>query len=148
MERAPQALRRGAGEPLTTIEISEEARELHQRALVIDAHADTPTEWFTRTGYDFYRRNEQGHIDLPRLREGGVDLQLMIASITDDRERIGGRSFFDITVEIIELIVERVAETLDNELTTERVEIDEAKRAGRTAIMIGVEGGHAIENSH
>jgi len=147
MERAPQGLRRGAGEPLPTIEISEEARELHQRALVIDAHADTPTEWFTRSGYDFSRRNEQGHIDLPRLREGGVDLQFMIAWITDDRERIGGRSFFDHTVELIELIVERVAETPGTELITESVELDEARRAGRTAIMIGVEGGHAIENS-
>ncbi len=46
------------------------ARALHDSAFVVDLHADT-----TLLGRDFTRRSKLGHVDIPRLVEGGVGLQ-------------------------------------------------------------------------
>jgi len=59
---------------------------LHSEAIVIDGHADT--FGFVADGSrDFLRRSEVGHIDLPRMREGGIDLQLM--AIFTPKSRVG-----------------------------------------------------------
>lgn len=57
-------------DPVPLPEVSEAARALHADALVADLHADTLL-W----GRDPLRRSGAGHVDLPRLREGGVGLQ-------------------------------------------------------------------------
>jgi membrane dipeptidase len=52
-------------------EVSERARQVHTRATVVDLHAD-PLLW----GRDLLARGTRGHIDLPRLRDGNVALQV------------------------------------------------------------------------
>ncbi|MEE4210912.1 MAG: dipeptidase [Parvularcula sp.] len=52
-------------------EVSEAARALHAEIPVADLHADTML-W----NRDILSRNDRGHVDLPRLREGGVFLQV------------------------------------------------------------------------
>lgn len=51
--------------------VSEKARELHSRLTVVDLHAD-PLMW----SRDLLKRNEHGHVDVPRLIEGGMALQV------------------------------------------------------------------------
>jgi microsomal dipeptidase-like Zn-dependent dipeptidase len=51
--------------------VSDEARALHRSLTVVDLHAD-PLMW----GRDLLARNEHGHVDVPRLIEGGVALQV------------------------------------------------------------------------
>ena len=61
------------------ISISHEARKIHERAIVIDLHADTLLLVF-KFGYNLQKRHRTplpwssfiGHVDLPRIREGGV----------------------------------------------------------------------------
>lgn len=48
------------------------AMDLHRDALVIDAHTDVPTRLWEEPA-DLSQRLTDRHIDLPRLREGGVD---------------------------------------------------------------------------
>jgi microsomal dipeptidase-like Zn-dependent dipeptidase len=55
-------------------EVSEEARALHATIPVADLHADSLL-W----NRDLLKRNDRGHVDLPRLREGGVFLQVFTA---------------------------------------------------------------------
>jgi microsomal dipeptidase-like Zn-dependent dipeptidase len=62
-------------EPVALPEPSREARELHASSLVADLHADS-----LLFGRDLLERSEIGHVDLPRLREGGVGLQLFTAA--------------------------------------------------------------------
>ncbi len=62
------------GKPL--IEISDEARALHASLEIVDLHADTLL-WKR----DILDRAERGHVDLPRLREGNVALQVF-SSVT------------------------------------------------------------------
>ena len=52
-------------------DVSEKARDFHNAAFVADLHAD-PLLW----GRDLNDRYSRGHLDLPRLRDGGVDLQV------------------------------------------------------------------------
>ena len=58
----------------------DEARALHDEVCVIDLHADTP-KLMDKLGYDFTARHDTpmprranilGHVDIPRMREGGV----------------------------------------------------------------------------
>lgn len=50
----------------------ERARSLHHEAFVADLHAD-PLIW----NRDLNKRSKKGHVDFPRLREAGVDLQVI-----------------------------------------------------------------------
>jgi len=54
--------------------VSERARALHASSFVVDLHADS-----TLTGRDLFERSSVGHVDFPRLREGGVGLQFFTA---------------------------------------------------------------------
>ncbi|HET6667721.1 MAG TPA: hypothetical protein VFG98_10620, partial [Intrasporangium sp.] len=58
-------------EPVPLPEVSPQARALHQRLHVVDLHADT-LMW----DRDLLERADRGHVDLPRLREGHVALQV------------------------------------------------------------------------
>jgi microsomal dipeptidase-like Zn-dependent dipeptidase len=58
-------------EPVSLPNVSPRARALHARSLVADLHADSLL--FER---DLLERGRHGHVDLPRLREGGVGLQV------------------------------------------------------------------------
>lgn len=55
-------------------EISEDAQSLHDTLYVADLHADS-LMWRR----DTTKRHDRGHVDLPRLREGGVDFQIFSA---------------------------------------------------------------------
>ena len=59
---------------------SERARALHERLLVADLHADSLL-W----GRDLLVRAERGHVDVPRLIEGNVALQVLAASTKSPR---------------------------------------------------------------
>ena len=62
-------------DPVALPEISDAARALHAASLVADMHADS-----LLTGRDLLRRSGVGHVDLPRLQEGGVGLQFFTAA--------------------------------------------------------------------
>src|ERR1700756_349864 len=52
--------------------ISERARKLHFSSIVVDTHDDT-TQRFLDGKFDLGARNSTGSIDIPRMREGGLD---------------------------------------------------------------------------
>lgn len=62
-------------EPVALPEVSDAARTLHASSLVADMHADS-----LLTGRNLLRRSSVGHLDLPRLQEGGVGLQFFTAA--------------------------------------------------------------------
>jgi membrane dipeptidase len=64
-------------------QISDAAIELHRRSLVVDTHIDTITHLMARHP-DFGVRLEAGHVDIPRLREGGVGAALFAIWLDDD----------------------------------------------------------------
>jgi membrane dipeptidase len=90
----------------------------------------------------------QGHIDLPRILESGVTALWMAAWVDATYARAvpdGSYAQAQREVEVVRAWVDRHPGALV--FATTAADVVRAKRAGRVAILIGVEGGHAIENS-
>ena len=58
--------------PANADEIAERARKLHFSSMVLDTHDDTTQRFFSRD-FDLAKRNADGSIDIPRMREGGMN---------------------------------------------------------------------------
>ncbi|MEE8559020.1 MAG: dipeptidase [Myxococcota bacterium] len=126
-------------------ELSEAAAlELHEAAIVVETHADT-TPWFEDPDWSFSDRHEDGHIDLPRAREGGLDV--VFWSIYMGRQEGDGRAIRE-AVERIDAVHEMVADNADDVgLAFSVADIRKLVREGKLASLMGVEGGHIIEDN-
>jgi membrane dipeptidase len=129
------------------------AREILKRNPLIDAHNDLPNVIRERgepprdvAAFDL-RQRALGDTDIPRLRAGGVGAQFWSVYIPSGPE-VAARGFARIQLEQIDLalrMVESYPEALALALTAD--DIERANAAGRIASLLGIEGGHAIENS-
>ena len=131
--------------PGSPLELSEAAAlELHEAAIVVETHADT-TPWFEDPDWSFSERHEDGHIDLPRAREGGLDV--VFWSIYMGRREGDGRAIRE-AVERIDAVYEMVADNADDVgLAFSAADIRSLVRGGKLASLMGVEGGHIIEDN-
>jgi membrane dipeptidase len=135
------------------IQVTEEALRIHRRALVIDGHNDLP--WKLRSDFasslekcDIAKPHSPAELqtDIPRLRQGGVGGQFW--SVYVPVETIQAGTALRDTLEQIDLvyrIVARYPETFELALTADDVERIHGE--GRIASLIGVEGGHSIQDS-
>jgi hypothetical protein len=53
--------------------VSPRAQQLHDRAIVVDSHGDTTERLIFDEAFDICKRNPNGNIDIPRMREGGLE---------------------------------------------------------------------------
>src|SRR5918912_2053885 len=53
--------------------VSSRAKQLQDRAIVVDSHDDTTQRLIFNKAFDIGKRNPKGNIDIPRMREGGLD---------------------------------------------------------------------------
>jgi membrane dipeptidase len=135
--------------------ISERAQKLHTEALLIDGHNDLP--WAVRTNaggsFDSYdiaarlpERLRAGQTDIPRLKAGGVDAQFWSVYVPADYAAKGKAAWATMEqIDIVHRMLRRYPETFELALTADDIERIAAE--GRIASLIGVEGGHSIENS-
>jgi membrane dipeptidase len=134
--------------------VSERAARVYRDAIVIDTHNDMPSKMID-DGYDADLRHTtgfektQGETDYPRLLESGITGVFMSAYIDPEKWtfRTPDQSWEQVQVylDTIHSFVNRHPDRLV--FATTARQIREAKRDGKVAILIGVEGGHAIENS-
>lgn len=111
--------------------------------IIIDAHIDTVQRMFDGP-VDICARLTDGHVDVPRLRAGGVSAVFFAIWID---ETYGPGAAYKRAMDLIGA-VRRLTETCtDVELVTTAQGIRAAARRGKLAVLMGVEGGHAIENS-
>lgn len=127
----------------------EDWRRLHERCVVADGHNDVLLR--VLQGYDLTLRHKEGHIDLPRLREGGMDL-VFFACFPSPQYVSRGPDDPDSCAYVVRRMMEalrKVAKRVPDQLAvvTSGSEAEEVIRSGRIAAAIGVEGGHAIQNS-
>ena len=126
------------------------ARELHARFPAIDLHADT-LMWSRWVGYDLHARHEPplwraaigGHVDVPRLVEGGIGAQFFGLVSLPVGQRRGLASVIDEQIDELE----RAAAASPGRLVQVRTaeEIDAAQARGAVAALLGIEGAHALE---
>lgn len=120
------------------------ARALHDRSIVIDTHVDT-TQRLAYDDYRFERKDTCGHVDLPRLREGGVSALVM--AVYAPKPEAPGEGVRVAREQIAR--IHALVESLPTDLTLARTadDVRSAKRSGKLAVLIGIEGGYLIEES-
>jgi membrane dipeptidase len=129
--------------PATADDIAERAKKLHFSSIVLDTHDDTTQRFFSKD-YDLGKRNPDGHVDIPRMREGGMNA--IFFSIWIDG-RIMGPPAVQKALDQIDAVHENVRKySKDMVFCRTAEEVRRAHAQGKIAALIGVEGGHMIGN--
>jgi len=135
--------------------VSDEVMRIHREALVVDTHCDTlkclmpmftlprNSQWDDRSDIGMGVRSTLGHIDIPRLREGGVDCQVFAISSVRDRTRPYA---LRTAMEMIDIFY-RECEAYEDSITpvTTHDGILKAAEEGKVAAMLSIEGADIIE---
>jgi len=117
---------------------------VHQRAIIVDGHCDTPYRML-RQNVHLDEHDTEAHVDLRTLRESGITASFFAAYVPPYYANRGAAGFAYRLIDLIYAEVERNAGVLAFHIDS--AGIRKAKRDGKVGIMIGVEGGHAIEDS-
>lgn len=126
-----------------------EARALHDEVCAIDLHADTP-KLMHAFGYDLALRHDPplpraayvGHVDIPRMREGGLAAQFFGLWTFPYPQRGSSQSVH----RQIDLLDRAAAQNPQDLVRCQSVEEIAAARArGAVCALAGIEGGHALE---
>lgn len=128
----------------------DEARALHAEVHVLDLHADT-AKLMDKLGYDLAARHERpmpkainvfGHVDLPRMRDGGMAGQFFSFWTTPYPERGCAKA----VTRQLDALDEAMAKNPDQLAWTRTgSDVRAAKLAGKIAALGGIEGGQALE---
>jgi len=116
-----------------------------QKAITVDTHADTPTEYMD-SPFDLGVWNTRGHFDYPRMKAGGLDAEFFAAYVPREYVAKNGSAAFCMKImETIHEMVDRYPQWVRFAGSTS--DIRKIVGGGHRAILIGIEGGHAIEDS-
>lgn len=116
-----------------------DAAAFHQELLVFDGHNDVLIT-SVMEGLNIGERIESGHTDIPRLKEGGVDVQVF--AVWSD----ASKDFKYANEQIDSLMVLLNGYPNDIELAVNSTQMRDIASRGKIAAVIGVEGGHMIED--
>ena len=114
--------------------------QLHKSSLVADMHSDTVLRM--KKGFDFSIRDSLGHMDIPRLEEGGIDLQVIACWMPTDTPRDLCRPRVDEMIDSLEAQVARHSDKIA--ICRSAGEAEKIIASGRIAAFIGIENGVAI----
>lgn len=123
------------------------AERLHRASIVVDTHNDI-TSFITDEGFDMGARDTSGKIqtDIPRMKEGGLGAVFLSIYVASNYAKDGGsarRAF-----EMIDGVYEQARRHPESlEMAGTVADIRRIRRAGKIAALMGIEGGHAIEDS-
>jgi len=122
-----------------------EVREVQRSALLIDSHNDATSR--TLMGADIGVRSAKGHTDVPRLREGGVGAVFFAAYVAPAyaKDKTAANRALQMIDTVRYDIIARHADVFAAAATAD--DIVAIHKSGKIAALIGLEGGHAIEDS-
>ncbi|MGA2858437.1 MAG: dipeptidase [Candidatus Sulfotelmatobacter sp.] len=130
---------------VSDVVVSARARAIHDSAIVVDTHADT-TQRFLDENFDIGSTdpNDVGHLSLDKARRGNLGAEFF--SIWVDPETHKGH-FAEYTFDLIDSVYEQAARHPDRMMMAFSVaDIERAHREHKLAALMGIEGGHSIEN--
>jgi membrane dipeptidase len=130
--------------------ISERAKQIHRASYVWDGHNDLP--WALRERNDLriektdLYNEPKLHTDIPRLRAGNVGAQFWSVFVPSKTRHAG--TAFQTTIEQIDCVYALVKKYPDVfEIALSSNDVERIRSSGKIASLMGVEGGHSIENS-
>ena len=125
--------------------VTPRARAIHDSAIVVDTHADTPQR-FLYEGFDIGNSDPKdiGHISLDKTRAGNLGAEFF--SIWAEPETTRGH-FAQATFDMIDSVYEQAARHPDRMMMAFSVaDIERAHKEKKLAALMGIEGGHVIES--
>lgn len=130
------------------VKLTDAALEIHREALLIDGHNDLPYQFRSRAdfsfrSFDIAKPQPLLHTDIERLRKGGVGAQFWSAYVDAGSKHAVKETLEQI--DIIHRLVKAYPGTFEMAYTAD--DILRIRKAGKIASLIGVEGGHSINNS-
>lgn len=140
-----------ADEPRPAVVVGDEAARMHAGTFVFDGHNDLPWKLRTSVGGSLDRVDLMAGApgfatDIPRLRRGNVGAQFWSVYAPTETMRKG--TALQTTIEQIELVRDLIRRYPDTfELALSADDVIRCRESGRIASLIGVEGGHCIEDS-
>ncbi len=136
--------------PPAPLTLEERAARLHRDAIVIDTHDDVTTP-ILEDGFDLGTPNGRTATDLPRMRAGGLTAEFFSIFVDgayyqhpSSRAGGGARRALDMIDATYQQVERHPGDLV---LATSVDDIRRAKRDGKIAVLMGIEGGYAIEDS-
>ncbi|HET6959734.1 MAG TPA: dipeptidase [Vicinamibacterales bacterium] len=124
--------------------VSARAKQIHDRAIVIDTHDDTTQRLLFDKTFDIAVRQKNGNIDIPRMREGGLDGLFFSIWVPSD---VTGAPAVKTATALIESVHKAVkAHPNDLVLATTAADVRRAAAEHKIAALMGMEGGHMIND--
>jgi membrane dipeptidase len=134
-----------------TVVLTPEAERIHKSCIVIDGHNDMPWE-IRKQGsrtfekLDISKPQATLQTDIPRLRQGGIGAQFWSVWVPATTAYDGTALVSTLEqIDLVHAMIDRYPDSFELALTVDDIRQIHAK--GKIASMIGVEGGHCIENS-
>ena len=125
-------------------QVSARAKQLHDRAIVVDSHDDTTQRLVFEKAFNLAARNKNGNIDIPRMREGGLDALFFSIWVPSD---VTGPPAVKRALDQIDAVREAVrTNPKDLVLATTAADVRKAAAEHKIAALMGMEGGHMIDD--
>lgn len=136
------------GKPEMTI--SPEAREIHESGMLFDGHNDLPWTMRIQGASSFDKvdiaKPTEFHTDIPRLRDGGLKAQFWSVFVPAGTDLTGNALIQTLEqIELVHAMCDRYPDVF--EMADTAADVERIVESGKIASMIGVEGGHSIQNS-
>jgi membrane dipeptidase len=120
--------------------LMKKALKIHDKAIVIDTHVDTPLNMMR--GLDICVRNDRGELDLPRMKEGGLDAVFLAVFVGNDEDYENPSRKALATIDLIHRQIESCPGLA--ELAVSTGDIRRIHKTGKRAMLIGMENGGPV----
>jgi membrane dipeptidase len=122
-----------------------EVRRVHRSTILIDTHNDITSA--TVAGLDIGKPNTDHMTDVPRMKQGGMGAQMFAVYVA--ASYVEGNHSANRTLQMIDTVRHDIIEKYPRDFlfATTAADIRRAHQQHRIAALLGIEGGHAIEDS-
>src|SRR3954471_7275001 len=126
------------------VPVSPRAKQLHERAIVIDSHDDTTQRLLSDKTFDIGTRQNTGNIDIPRMRDGGLDGLFFSIWVPSDVTGVKAVNTANALIASVHKAV--AAHPGDLMIAITAADVRRAAAEHKIAALMGMEGGHMIND--